>query len=464
MISAPILLVVYAAWAAIFASPDESLLLNPIVVSAAILSVMIEHFWRRDRQLPILDVGVLCALITFVYIAMPTLLYIKSGYRWSALSDPRLVQMNTTPEDIAALLWFVTAYLAAFCAAYLLLRRAGMPGPDVRVEVAAGDGWALIILLALGTIYQTEVENSFHINLNPSNQELVANNGVAPLPVFLAQITHNILGILRITMLGIVAFVFAKKNWVLTLLLAIWLFIEGYLTVSNMGPRAYYAFLIMAVALCYHRMIRPITAVPAASIASVLLAGLLGYGYWRDHSYNSVADILSAATEFQVLLANGLHVSWARAHGMLGDVPWHIRFNDLILMIPQQLLPFQKLDMEQWYIRETGLDNHGLGLMFGVVAQSKLGLGLPEIVARGAILGAVLAFIHRQCVKHATNFTVLVLYLWLCTSIYYTYRASTFYIVTWTVYRVFPFVVLFWLLSRLFRRRAGAKISVAPGT
>src|ERR1700678_3397471 len=97
------------------------------------------------------------------------------------------------------------------------------------------------------------------------------NYGVSPLPLFLGQITHNMLGILRITMLGIIAFVFARRNWLLGLLLGTWLLVEGYLTVSNKGPRAYYTFLIMAVILCYHRLIRPIGPIFAAGIALAML-------------------------------------------------------------------------------------------------------------------------------------------------------------------------------------------------
>ena len=63
-------------------------LLTPIFVSTVILLTMIGYFWRRDRQLPILDVGVLCAFITLIYATMPTLFFIKSGYHWTSLSDP----------------------------------------------------------------------------------------------------------------------------------------------------------------------------------------------------------------------------------------------------------------------------------------------------------------------------------------------------------------------------------------
>ena len=88
MISAPILLVAYGVWAYLFSNSDERLLLNPIFLSAAILLAMVEYFWRRDWHLPIVDVGVLCAFITLVYIAVPTIFYIKSGYHLVHVERP----------------------------------------------------------------------------------------------------------------------------------------------------------------------------------------------------------------------------------------------------------------------------------------------------------------------------------------------------------------------------------------
>ena len=111
------------------------------------------------------------------------------------------------------------------------------------------------------------------------------------------------------------------------------------------------------------------------------------------------AEIWSAPTEFQIVLGNGLHVAWARAHDFFEEIPWQVTFNELLLPIPQQALPFPKLDAGEWYIQQLGFQNHGL--MFGVVAQSDLGFGLPEMIVRGAVLGAILAFIHRFCVRNA---------------------------------------------------------------
>jgi len=463
-----VLLVIYGSWSYFFASPNERLVLNPVFLSAVIILAMIEYVWRRDRHLPIVDVGTLCALVTLVYISIPAIFYVKAGLRFGPLSDVRLVTMGTTPTDVADFLWFVTAYIAALSVSYSLFRGAGMPGPRLEIGANPNAGWALLAIVALATIYQIAIEHTFHVHLNPGYRELRQNileNKVVVLPLIVGQITHNVVAIGQIAMLGIVAFVFTRKDRMLGFALAAYLLVDAYSTISRMGERTHLAMLIMAVILSCHRMLKPIGPILAATTAVALLAGLLGYGYVRQGTAASISDIWSATNEFQSLMTNGINISWEKAHGAFHDVPWRITYNDFILMIPQQLLPFQKLDVAEWYMKQLGLRPQGNGLMFGVVVQSKLGFGLPEIIVRGAVLGTVLAFLHRQCVKHANSLTAFIIYLWLCTSIYYTYRATTFYIATWAVYRLIPFVLLFWLFSWIFRlRQDAATASPSPGT
>lgn len=450
MISA-VLLIVYGVWSYFLADSNERLLLNPIFLSTALILAMIEYFWRRDRQLPIVDAGTLCAFITLVYIAVPAIFYIKAGLIFGPGSDRRLVVMGTTPADVADFLWFVTAYIAAFSVTYSLLRGPGMPGPRLEIGAAPNAGRALVAIAALAMIYQIGIEHIFNAHLNPEYKELNENNflenKVVVLPLLVGQITHNVLAIGQIAMLGIIAFVFARKNSLLGLALTAYLLVDAYSTVSKMGARTDFVMLIMAVILCCHRMLKPIGPVLALAVVLAMLAGLLGYGYIRQGTVASISDIWSLSNEFQILMTNGIHISWEKARGAIHDVPWQITYNDFFLMIPQQLLPFSKLDASKWYIEQMGWGKTPKGVMFGVVAQAKLGFGLPEIIIRGAVLAAVLAFVHRQCVKHAKSLTAFIIYLWLCTWIYYTYRASTFYIATYAIYRVIPFVLLFWLFS-----------------
>lgn len=455
MLSAPLVLVAYLICWLFALDADERLILTPIACLAAILAFLIEQLWRRDRQVPAVDVGILCALITFVYIAVPSFFFIKSGFAWSDLSDPRLLEMKATPEDVAAVSWWVAAYLGALCSVYFLTRGTGTPGPGVVIHADSSDGVA-ILLIVLGCVtYQIAVERFFGVDLSSSNEALNSGQGAEQLPLFVAQVTYNVLAIGRIAKFALVVFAVTRKSWSLAALLVLWLCYEFYSAFSTLGARTYFVVLILAGILTIHRTIRPFGPVSAGIIGLGIPVLLLAWGYFRERTS---ADVWSANNEFQVLLANAIHTSWAYDRGIIANVPWVLTLSDLFMLIPQQLLPITKVDPANWYVDQVGMLDFGnsVGVMFGVIPQSKLGLGFVEIVARGAVLGAVLGLIHRQYVKNSSSFAAIIVYIWVCTSVYYTYRATTFYIATWALYRLLPFLLLFWFLRRVVRMVQGS--------
>jgi hypothetical protein len=458
MTTGPLILIVYAIWAYFFASPDDSLVLAPVAVSAATVSAMIEYLSWRDRQLPIFDVGALCALITLLYCAVPVVAFAKSGYAWSVLSDLRLQEINPGVTEVAGWAWNVTGYLVAFCLIYPITRGGGMPGPEVRIGTGVDDERALLFVLTACLIYAAAFSAYFDVDLQPTNKELASGQWMKDVPLLAAQTIHNVLGILRIAVVGLIAFAAARRDRKWLLILAAFTAFEAYSAGQVAGPRTDIVVILLCAILCWHRLIRPIRFGSAVTTVSLMLAAVLMFGYWRDVGPDVEGlSPWTARTEFQTIMANGLHVAWARAHDVFKEIPWEVTVNDLILPVPQQLLPFAKVDLANWYINHAGIDPRGTGLMFGVVAQSQLGFGSVELILRGAVLGLVLALVHRKCVRHADSLLALTIYLWLCVSIYYTFRASTFYIVTWGIYRVLPFVLAFWVARSLLRAIEGRR-------
>jgi hypothetical protein len=123
-----------------------------------------------------------------------------------------------------------------------------------------------------------------------------------------------------------------------------------------------------------------------------------------------------------------------------------VQLNDLLL-IPQQLSPIEKLDPSDWYLRISGKDLSGVGLMFGALSQAAIGGGITELIIRAAALALVLGLLHRWYVRHASSLLWTVFYIWLCTIIYYSYRATTFYWDIFILYRFIPFAVSVKLIS-----------------
>jgi hypothetical protein len=289
------------------------------------------------------------------------------------------------------------------------------------------------------------VEAAFGVSFAQSNADLAADPASQSLPLFVAQLTHNILAIQQIAKLAlIVALVCLWRNKWARVILAILLACELIFTLALSGPRTYFAFLALAALLAFHRSVRPIS-LPVLGICAILfLSFLLTYGYWRD--FSGSADF-SSANEFQILMGTALHVRNMVENGLVAPV--QVKWSELLMLLPQQLLAIEKIDPATWYLIESGNIDGGTGFMFGVQSQAEVGWGDSELVLRALALALVLGVIHRGYTNRPPNFLLTVCYIWLLTAVYYSYRATTFYWVTYAVFRLLVFVGIFLVIRRV---------------
>ena len=322
----------------------------------------------------------------------------------------------------------------------------------------ASDLLLMGVIVAFAWAYRSAVEAWFQVDIDPNNEELLRS---ANLPLLVLQISHNVLAIARVAKLGILIFLVLrwKQNWARAALF-VWLVAEVGQTLSILGARTYAAMLILAAMVTYHRLVKPFTFKTLSLLSAAFLFALIGYGFLREYGRGDIVGIenpLVAANEFQVLMTTPIHIKWLMDRGAITEVPWELIFSDFLMLIPQQFLSFPKLDPSTWYLSQIGHDPQ-TGLMFGVVSQGLVGGGLVELVLRSIVLAAILAGIHRLYVKRAESFLLTLFYVWLLTVVYYTYRSTTFFVLTYVLYQFIP-VMLFYLagsalLSNRTRRRS----------
>lgn len=150
---------------------------------------------------------------------------------------------------------------------------------------------------------------------------------------------------------------------------------------------------------------------------------------------------MSGTSEFQALLGTAYDVLQRKEAGAV--LPWYLYINDFITILPpQQLLPFEKVRASEWYLRELGISGTGVGLMWGVISQSIVGLDWIELALRGAILGYILARFHRWYLKHQSEFVATLLYMFFCLKVYYTFRDTTFSLLANLVWEFIPFYLI----------------------
>ena len=85
----------------------------------------------------------------------------------------------------------------------------------------------------------------------------------------------------------------------------------------------------------------------------------LAFGYFISFG---IRQTFSTANEFQILMGTALHVRDMVEGGL--NVPPQVLWSEFLMLIPQQLLPVEKIDPSFWYLIESGLSETGSGYMF----------------------------------------------------------------------------------------------------
>jgi hypothetical protein len=451
-----------------FLAPDDRVMAWPAVAIAATVLMYVMVLWSRDGALPMFDMGTLCMLSIGVYSLMPLVGFILMAGHWHEQTDNRLFNYDFQPTELAAFGWRYALYTVSFAAAYLYFRGkfrttlsvpVRLPGPTTQVAVFLVLGSLYALKLFLKVAYGYDPEGMSYSDLAGYYAAMQSK------PYLVRQLGHNVLGMQTAAHQAVLALLLIqwRKRWCRWALFG-WLAFEVTTTAVRMGSRAAAVLLLLAAAVLYHRLVRPIgfkTAIAGGSLlfVSFLLAGAIRFGSSPGH----VDHLLVGANEFQGLFTTAFDIYKRKELGEFRSVPWQLYISDFVLVIPSQLLPFPKIDGSDWYLSLIGFTGRGVGYMFGVTSQAVLGLDWPEFALRGVVLAGVLALLQRWYARHSSSYWLMLLCLFVSIYTYYTFRASTFYFVYFVVYRWVPFYLATSILAVLLERvRGGARARPAP--
>ena len=448
-----------------FSSPEQRPVLLPLLASADIAILFFFALWDRSDHLP-LELGTLAVASVALYATVPLLSYLLTGLTLTELSDYRLAQYNPTPAEIGAFGWYNVLYLLALAVAYLWARRRVPTRPlNIRQIPAATAHGLLLMLIALygyfALLWLTLGASYF---AGSYENAALQRERIAQVPLVIHQFSLHMMGMTYTLKLGLMMVLmqrFSHKSARVTLYA--WLSVELLLAFLRMGARTEALLLLVAAALLYHWMVRPLKLTLLAPAAVAVLTAFLAFGAIRDmREWIEAGDVnrLSANNEFQALFATAYDLNQLREAGQ--EIPWQIYVSDLYSPFPQQLLPFEKIDPSVWYLDILGIRETGVGFMFGVLSQAMLGWGWAELLLRGAILGWLFAKCHRWFVRRNATFWSGLFYLWLCVWCYWTYRSTTFALVTLFIYRFVPVVVIIRFFTRSLKRPR-EELRRAPG-
>ena len=459
--------ILLGAFALAFMTADELYVAAPGLACVVLVLWLWMTLWDRDHKIPFFDVGIFCALATLVYTVYPLMNYWVDGLQFGFLSDFRLQSYRISPAELGFFHLRHVLYLFSFVVFYSVFRGRGTivvvnvstPSQSTRHVIVLFflllTGYFFLLQLTTGVDFNTSYEPEAFVNY------MAALGG---LPLVLLQISVKLGGILFVFKLGVLFIVVSRnrqKKW--RIILLVWIAAEFIQVFMIKGARTDLLLFLMAVALLYHRMIKPLTTKFLITLGAMVLAAFIFLGVYR--SYFDVADmqadlsrtnagIFSTGNEFQTLLGTAYDVHRRKEAGAY--LPWYLYINDFITILPpQQLLTFEKVRASEWYLREIGLSGTGLGLMWGVISQSIVGLDWLELALRGAILGYILARLHRWYLKYQSGFLETLLYMFFCLKVYCTFRDTTFSLLANLVWEVIPFYILLRIGVAILSRNVG---------
>lgn len=443
----------------VLAEPKARVILAPALTMVDAAAIFILVLYRRDRRLPVFEVGTLWVFVTLIYSVFPLLNFYVGGLQWTMFSDSRLQGWGPDAYETGAFAWRYVVYLLPFTIAYLLVRGRAHVTHTKMNRVSRSRVVAVIIVFVACKLVLVAVARVYGISYNPSYADLATQSvdTLAALPLILQQVIHWFVSyrLLLLQMLLIIAMQ-RWRDWRYRIAIFAFLAFQIGLTLYVRGARTELTLLLITAVLMYHRLVRPLTlkvAIPAA--AGLLLAFNL-LGLLRDSDYMRVVrsygvPSLATVNEFQIVWGTSYDIYMRKQLGVLGPVPRQLPFSDLYFMVPSQLLPFEKIDPAIWYMSVAGYDTNSGGLMFGVVSHAILGYDWKELIARSILLGVLAALLHRWYVKRAERFWPMVLYMFICIWTYYGMRQSSFAILSFLEYEFVPVFLGVELTSVLLR-------------
>jgi len=416
-------------------------LVAPAILALVVAAWAIGIIWDDRGQLPVFDAGAVCITVSTLYAVLPPILYGLAGGQFSPSSVKVIYENPPREETVIYVGWMSFAYISALAAAYVAVTY-GAPRPR-----RAPPGPLAAILLPLLAVAGIVVATLVAYGADP--MDLLAQAKPPGISLLVLQVIGHLEDVV-LTLKLFLAFVLVQRRmWTV---LALWAVGEAALVVLFTNTRTPLAIVLLGSAIAWHHSVRPFRLAEAAAVAAVGLGGLLAYGYIRNYS----AVGLVTANEFQVIWSNALLLA-----GRAGElsVPWNVLQSEWTRPIPQQLLPFPKSDYSIWFLREIlQVEDPSVGRAFGALAQSVVNGGILGAIVRGAVVGGLLGVLHRLYVRNSSSFLATMAYLWLCVWSYYTFRQTTFYLVTTALYHLCVAIALVMLARYLLALRSAPAI------
>lgn len=470
------------AWAALLAAVLVAILLKHVYVEFillaplyALIGIAALFFWnlsRNDNELPIVDLGVFYMLGIVAYGALPLVWHLLSGMHLTALSHIRLYRVDPAPDEFAEVGWMHVVFALSFGCTYLALRKARPHVSVGRMEISGITPKLLLLMLLTFQGYFFYVKVSAGVDYSAAYNDYSVYDqaeNYQQLGLVQQQFIAHPYGMLGATKIGLI--IWLTANWGSPVHRCGVIAVFAYSLVSYLlAPGGRYALISMFLAafLTYHQTVQRIHLRRVFLFSALLMFSFFFANVYRIDANNELLDSIldnmatgfSISNEFQISYGSILELQHNLTSGLLADIPWQVYAQEILLVIPQQLLPFEKVDPVGWYVTETNNIDY---FSYGVIAESVLGFGFAELAVRGFLTGAIFAAVHNWWSGTSDKFWPTFFYMWLLIVVYQSFRNTSMHIVPLIMYQWVPVYAFVLLLESVFQPATRSYSSEARG-
>jgi oligosaccharide repeat unit polymerase len=436
----------------------------PVLATIAVELVFLKAVRRRAGRTEFFEIGVFFSLVVMVYSLLPSLSYVVNGLSYSPFGDGRLFAAQPTPNEVAPIYWLYFLFLAAFTATYWARRghnrlaQYSPPTVDNRIF------WILVIAYLTLRLFFVFVRVHYSIAEPETYGETYLL--FKDLPLVVQQLANHLSGMVLTLQLAIMVFMVLNYRQY-KLLIFFWIGAEFLsLAFLQIGARSGLFVLLLVFLASYHVAVRRLTKRLVAIVGISALLLFLALGVVRSVQNSSLDEginLLASSNEFDAVFANAYDIRELKAQGRTSEIFPRFYVGDFLNLIPQQISPFQKLDVAAWYVESfyPSLAAKGGGLAFGVIPESIVGFGWFDVLCRGVVIGWSFAAIYRYLFARTGSFWMYCFYLWITVLSYQVFRAGTFVLVPRAIYQFLTVVIIVRMTSSVFtqRRESNARLS-----
>jgi len=428
----------------------------PILALTGAAVIFLRILKKRDGEVEPFELGVFYAAVVFLYGVFPLLSYLSGGLHFSRFAASRLFLSQPLPSEMARIDWYYFVYFSFFVAAYLLARgkcrikKILLPRPDGRLLVVL-----IILLLSVKAFF---VFLRLYYDIRNPESYIESYLQYSTLPLIVQQLVNHFIQIdltLQVVLMAYLTFNFRKYKYAIFACVALEFLMMFF---YGIGARTGLFVLIASLVITHHFAVRRLTIRSAVIVGALVLLLFVSFGALRDDTRgyaDSPRDPLAYNNEFESVFSTSYDLLYGKGISASRAIPRSFYVSDFLNLVPQQLLPFQKIDLTRWYV-ETYYPTYAMsggGLAFGVVPEAIVGLGWFDVGWRGAIIGVLFALIHRNFVNGKKSFWKYCFYLWTVIFAYQCFRNTTFRLVPQFFYEFLTVVIVSKIMLKILPRR-----------